>query len=274
MASETKCDWGFWGFWVAVSGVLVAAGAGLYTAQQPVWGFRLIIIGLALVVLCILAVVVPPLRARLSEISRYVLSLLHRIVRAIVGAFVAMGAWVLRPSVERILRTQEGSSWTAGRRKFGAQGLDFKVLGLPGHRVAKVQFAVFPDYLCKTWRVGFALSPSPLAIPPESKSGVVVCALESENWASPSLTCRLDNKPRGPSNMSSQAQKASFLFGLTTYPKQGGTKLGFSANVDGSASCQFDIPVEYACYLTLFAWAGGQNFRVDFAQIHVSWVPE
>lgn len=274
--ADKKRDWGFWGFWVAVSGVLVAAGAGLYAAHQPVWGFRLIIIGLALVALCILAVIVSPLYAGLSKISRYALGAMRRIGRAIAGAYVATGAFFLRPLVERIARGGVVSDWTAGTHKLSNEYgcYDYKVLALQRHRVANAQFALFPDYSCKTWIAGLALASTPLNFDPSVRTGKVMCYLESQTSVGTKILCRRDKDAWGYNVQSGNYQRASFVLGLTTFPEQTPGRLAIRLTVDGSPAGQLDGPTEYARHLILFAWADGGDFRVDFTQIHVSWAPE
>jgi hypothetical protein len=272
MAADNKGDLKFW---VGVAGVLVTAGGGLYMAHEPVWGLRLIISGLGAVLLCVLAVIVPPLRAGLFKLSRSALGALRWIARTIWEAIVKAGAVFLRPFIRQILRGDDIPQWTAEPRQSGQRGsYDFKSLSREGHRVDRAQFVVFPDHSCKGWGVGFALSETPeCSDPTAGYRDKTVCAVEPmENPRVAKLLCHRENNNCG-SDLTRNTSKANFLFGLTCFRKAA-DRLTLNVNVDGSGFCEFDIPAKDTRNLILCAWAGSGEFRVEFTEIHVSWVPE
>lgn len=284
MAADAKGERWVWTVLGAISLGLVAAAGYLYQAHQPAWSFRLFIVGLAgfaILILRLLAEIVPPLYAVLSKISRYVLGALRWIGRAIAGAFVAAGAFLLRPFVERIVRGDEDSvaalpqpiPWTAGPNRSGNHGLDSRLLRMDGYRVLAAQFTVFPDYSCRQWLAGFALSPSPDGVDLDNLQGPLCYIFPAAPPSHTRLVCRMDRDIWNPP-ITAFERKPSFVVGLSIYPGKLTGKFQLSVSVDSQGPTEFPIPSRCARNLVLVAWAEGQEFRVDFTRIHVSWVPE
>ena len=237
------------------------------------------IAGIVIGALCVLAVVSTPLAQVLKRISSGVLRLLKTIGLLAVEVYKRIGAFLLGPIISYTLRQTGFSqlptlSWTAQSRK-GPLGSDFLPLSKKGCRVGGGHFTIRPDYSFAYWRAGICLMTGAQdAQTSDPRQALLFHIALDQQGAQPFLYIDRDGTRYGSWALQPYAHpRPSFEFDFSIYSGRDAGQLQITVSVDNECIQNLDFPQQYTEQLVLIAWADGQDSRVHFEKISVSWIP-
>lgn len=168
MASR-KPDWGFWTFWLTVSGVLIAAGVSLPSLGYSSHTAKVVFfVGVSVLGISVLSPLLSPLRGVLAVLPSATFRLFKSIASVFVKTYAHVGAFFLKPVLAYANKDMSPPapapngpvlSWIA-KDKWGPQKSDLHCFSKEGHVLSGVHFALRPDYRFRNWYAGFRLTPA------------------------------------------------------------------------------------------------------------------
>lgn len=284
-----KTDWGFWTFWLTVSGVLIAAGVALPSLGYSAHTAKVVFfVGIGVLVVSVSSPVLSPLRGLLAILPSAIFRLFKRIASALVKTYAHVGAFMLKPILTYANRDALSqaplpapnpapappapvSSWTA-QDKWGPQKSDLLSFSKDGHLLSSVHFMVRPDYTFRNWYAGFRLTTAVDEVRKTELNATVFFYLV-DNERQPICHLYVDGKAQGPFGLRNFGHPhPSFEFGIALYPARAG-ELCAAISVDKEWVHAATFPRRYAEQLVLVAFADGRDFKIHFEQISVNWAP-
>jgi hypothetical protein len=283
-----KPDWGFWTFWLTVSGVLIAAGVALPSLGYSAHTAKVVFfVGSGVLGISVFSPLLSPLRGLLAILPSATYQLFKSIASASVKTYAHLGAFFLKPIlayVDKSTASQAArlpppaptpsphapvSSWTAAD-KWGPQKSDLLTFSKEGHLVSSVHFVVRPDYTFRNWYAGFRLTTAADEVRKTEFTATVWFYL-GDSDGQPRCHLYVDGKAQGPFGLRNLGQPhPSFEFDVSIYPSRAG-ELCAAISVDKEWVKAVDFPRRYAEQLVLLAFADGRDFKIHFEQISVNW---